>query len=229
MGELIERVKLNFVYGDGIVDIFKNNSLYFYQKYLKSDDEVKSINVNDIKPGYFYFFHYKDDSNWLKWSPVFVADFKKFSNKIIFLCVNFNFIPLEIRPLIFDKFMTDKNFDKNLPLKVNFQGMYSELTRYKFEYSVMEFDALRIAIVHRIDMNSVYRFLYSQHPKNKYDPQKLIQIWKSKESTRNERHNEMMTAQLSDFFDVESEISDKYDALSDHIKRLRANSLKYGK
>ena len=41
MGELIERTKLSgLVNSDGAPDFFKENSLYFYEKYLKSDDEV---------------------------------------------------------------------------------------------------------------------------------------------------------------------------------------------
>ena len=84
MGELIERTKLaRLVYAENVPEFFKKNSLEFYQKYLKSDDDVKSINIKDIFKGGFYLFHYKDDSNWMKWSPVFVADYKKYSNQII--------------------------------------------------------------------------------------------------------------------------------------------------
>jgi hypothetical protein len=92
MGELVERVKLNLlVYGDGLVENFRNNSLYFYDKYQKSDNEVKNVKVSDVYPGGFYFFHYKDDSNWMKWSPVFIAGYKKFSNQKLMMKMNFNF------------------------------------------------------------------------------------------------------------------------------------------
>ena len=94
MGELIERSKLSMlVNGDGLPDFFKNNSLFFYEKYTKSDNEVTSINVKQIYKGGFYFLHYKDDSNWMKYAPVFVTEFKNYSNTIILFCVNFNFIP----------------------------------------------------------------------------------------------------------------------------------------
>ena len=63
MGELIERVKLNLLTnGTDIYDNFKNNSLYFYEKYTKSDKDVQNINIRDIYPGGFYFFHYKAKS-----------------------------------------------------------------------------------------------------------------------------------------------------------------------
>ena len=134
MAELMDRAKLSLlVNGNGLVENFKNNSIWFYEKYQKSSEEVKNQTVKDIYPGGFYFFHYQDDSNWMKWSPVFVTDFKKFSNKIIIFAVNFNFIPLEIRVMIFDKFIKPEDFEKNNFLKVNFDGMYNELRSLGFE------------------------------------------------------------------------------------------------
>jgi hypothetical protein len=229
MGELTERVKLSLlVNGDGIVDNFKNNSLYFFEKYQKSDDLVKNIKVEDIFPGGFYFFHYLDDSNWMQFSPVFVADYRKFSNKIILLCVNFNFVPLEIRVMIFDKYITEEDFEKDNYLVVDYEGMYSELQRLGFEYALMEFNSIQIKFVHKIKLDLVPRFLYAQHPKNVYDPKKLIQIWEAKINTRNERHKEMMLSTISDFYDINKEISDKYNVLNEHVKRIRRSITKYG-
>ena len=102
MSELLERVKLsNIIYGKDIPDVFKQNSLFFYEKYRNSDKEVLCITSGNMKLGYFYHLHYKDDSNWMKYSPIFVVDFKKFDNQIIIIAINFNFIPLEIRTTIF--------------------------------------------------------------------------------------------------------------------------------
>src|SRR6476620_869165 len=107
MAELLERVNLNLLTnGNGIPDNFKNNSLFFYEKYNQSSKDVQSISVKDIYPGGFYFFHYMDDSNWMKYSPVFVADYKKFDDKLIIMAINFNFIPIEVRVMLFDKFIT---------------------------------------------------------------------------------------------------------------------------
>ena len=106
MAELIERVKLSLLAnGDGIPENFKNNSLFFYDKYQKSAKDVESVNITDIYPGGFYFFHYRDDSNWMKFSPVFVVDFKKFNDQIVLFALNFNFLPIEIRTMIFDKYI----------------------------------------------------------------------------------------------------------------------------
>jgi hypothetical protein len=74
-------------------------------------------------------------------------------------------------------------------------------------------------------MSQVPRFLYSQHPKAIYDPQKLMQIWNAKLETRDKRHNEMAQALISDFYDVNGEIKSQYVALKAHIQRIQ-NSLK---
>jgi hypothetical protein len=227
---LLERVKLSLLYyGNGIVENFKNNSLFFYEKYKNSDKDVESINIKDIYPGGFYFFHYKDDSNWMKYSPVFVVDYKKFEDKVILFAVNFNFIPLEIRAQIFDKYIKPSDFVNNTFIKTNYEGMYKELLNTGFEYSLMEFNAVQLVLVHRIHLELLPRFLYAQHPINKYDPKKLIEIWSAKLSRRDERHKEIISSVLSDFYDVNNEISEKYNVLKDHIKRLQTSLNKYGK
>ncbi len=229
MGELLDRSKLSLlVNGNGVADNFKNNSLWFYEQYRKSSDDVKNINLKDLYPGGFYFLHYKDSSNWMKYAPIFVADFKKFSNKIIIFGVNFNFIPMEVRVLIFDKFIKPEDFEKNSLLSVTFQGMYNELMSVGFEYALMEFDALNIELIHRIHLDQIDRFFYSQHPKATYDPKKLIEIWKAKISNRDERHKEMMSALVEEFYDISFDIDEKYKVLKGHIDRIRANQIKYG-
>jgi hypothetical protein len=230
MGELSERVKLNLlVHGSDVPDNFKNNSLYFYEKYQKSTPEVLNVKVGDIYPGGFYFLHYYDESNWMQYSPIFLADYKKFSNKIIIFAVNFNFIPLEVRVLLFDKYITEEDFEKDNLLKVDYTGMYDELRKLGFEYALMEFDASRIRFVHKIKLELLPRFLYSQHPINKYDPKKLVEIWNAKIGARDERHKVIMISIISEFYDINSEISEKYDNLKGHIQRIRRNTIKYGR
>ena len=177
MGHLTELVKLNLlVYGGDEVENFKNNTLFFYQKYQKTDESVKSIRISEIKPGGFYFLHYLDDSNWIKYSPVFVVDFKKFDNQIVLFCINFNFIPLKVRVALFDPYIKEQDFTKkNFFLKVKYDAMYKELRKYGFQYSIMEYNLAQVKLVHKIELDLLPRFLYSQHPKAKYDPKKLIE------------------------------------------------------
>ena len=230
MGELLERVKLsNLSNGRGIVDTFKNNSLFFYDKYSKSDKEVTSIPVGKIQLGRFYFLHYRDDSNWMQYSPIFASDFKKFGNMIVVLGVNFNFIPLEVRVSIFDKFMSKDDFDKNRPLVVNYMGMYDELFKYGFEYSLIEYNLSQVKFVHEISMDLVPRFLYAQHPINKYDPNKLYSIWKTKIVKQSKRDEEMSKVILKDFYNATDDITENYNLLKGHIDRVQRSYEKYGK
>jgi hypothetical protein len=230
MSSLKERVKLSrLVFGTDIVDYYRNNTLYMYDKYSKTDDDCKAIAKEDIQIGGFYHLHYLDDSNWMRWSPIFCCDYRKFSNMIVILGVNFNFIPLELRDDIFDKFITEKNFAANDVLEVNFKGMYTELLKYGFEYSIQEYNVAQIKLVHRISLELLPRFLYSSYPKNTYDPKKLLEIWETKLETKDQRHKEIITSILSDFYKVREEISEKYDALRGHIERLRTSYEKYGK
>lgn len=230
MGVLQERVKLSqMVFGKNIVDYYRNNTTFMYNQYQKSDDLCKSINREDIQVGGFYFMQYLDDSNWMKYSPIFCCDYRKFSNLIVILGVNFNFIPLELRSRIFDKFIIEKNFDDNRLLEVDFKGMYSELLRWGFEYAIQEYNVAQIKFVHRISLDLLPRFLYSSYPKNIYDPNKLMQIWGSKLKDRDARHAEIIKSILSDFYEIDKEISSKYDVLVDHITRLQKSYEKYGK
>jgi hypothetical protein len=229
MGELVDRIGLRMlVDGDGLADNFKNNSLYFYEKYQKSDASVKAIDIKDVLPGSFYHFHYLDDSNWMRYSPVFVTNFKKISNQVIIFAVNFNFIPLEVRAYLFDNFMVEEDFEKDKPLKVNYEGMYAELIKYGFEYALVEYNAAQIKLVHRIEMNSVPRFIIAGHPKNKYDPGKLFDIWKVKIADKDKRNQEIMKSTIDDFYDTKGEINEKYVVLKKHIQRIQTNMKKYG-
>ncbi len=223
--------KLNLsllVNGNGIVDNFKNNSLFFYESYQKSTEFIENIAISDIYPGNFYFLHYYDDSNWMKYSPVFVVDYKKFEDKVILMAVNFNFIPIEIRVKLFDKFIIQEDIENERALKVDFTGMYSELLKVGFEYSLVEYNSAQIKFVHKISLNILPRFLYHQHPINKYDPNKLMSIWEAKLSGREQRHKEIMLMTLDEMYNIETDITEKYQQMSGHIKRIQKSIQKYG-
>lgn len=229
MGILLERIKLNnLVYGNGIAENFKANSLFFYNKYQKSDKEVTNISIIDIKKGGFYFIKYKDESNWMQYSIVFTSDFRKFNNMIIILAVNFNFIPLEIRVSIFDKYITEKDFERNSFLNVDYEGMYTALIKYGFEYALVEYNIAQIYSVHKICMDLVPRFLYSQYPTNKYDPIALYGIWKAKIKDKSLRNQEISKALITDFYAVSDDIMENYNVLKDHINRIQRNLDKFG-
>jgi len=230
MGELLERVKLsNLVNGNGVADAYKNNSLYFYNKYSKSDKEVTAVSLSKINSGTFYFFHYMDDSNWMKFSPVFVISIKKFENLQIIMAINFNFVPLEVRTSVFDNILVEENFENDVPLNVDLNGVYQRLRKYGFEYSIVEYNLAQIRLCHKIEMQAVPRFLYAGHPKNKYDAKKLYEIWKAKIKTRDKRDAEISKSLISEFFEASDEIINNYDVLRGHIQRLQTSLEKYGR
>ena len=230
MGVLLDKVNESLKKnGNGIADNFKNNSLYFYNKYQKSDDEVQSTRVLDIQMGRFYFFHYYDDSNWVKYSPVFTISTKRYQDLIIIEAINLNFIPIEIRVSFFDQFFSKKDFDEDKSLPTEFTSTYNELLRYGFEYAILEYNVAQMNFVHRINMKNIPQFLYAGHPINKYDPRKLYDIWRVKIQTKYQRNQEMSQALIGDFFDISNEISDKYEVLEKHIKRLQTSLSKYGR
>lgn len=230
MGILLEKVNETLKQGGGgIADNFKKNSLYFYNKYQKSDDEVQSTRVQDIQLGRFYFFHYMDDSNWVKYSPVFTVGQKKFENITILFAINLNLIPIEIRASFFDQFFVEKDLSEDRSLNVDMKGAYDELFRYGFEYSIMEYNIDQIGLVHKISMPIVPKFLYAGHPINKYDPVKLYDIWRVKIKTKYERDREMSQAIIKDFYQMSDDINENYVVLKKHIQRLQNSFSKYGR
>lgn len=228
MGALQERINLSQkVFGTDIVDYFKKNSIYMVDKYSKSDDMCEAIPLSNISMGKFYFFQYEDPSNWMRYSPVFTIENKDFNGMKIVLALNFNFLPIEIRSKLFDRFISEEMFEKNASLEVDFKGIYTELLKYGFEYGIVEYNAIQLKLVHRINLELLPRFLYSSHPKNTYDPQKLVQIWKSKLDKREQRHKELISSTLKDFYEAESLINKKYDVLFGHVKRLQESFDKF--
>jgi hypothetical protein len=230
MGELLDRVKLSkLVYGNGDVESFKNNSMFLYESLGNSNKMIVGTSVREIQTGGFYFLHYRDDSNWMKYSPVFTVSHKQFGNMIVLMAVNFNFIPVEVRVTMFDKFMTEEDFERDRLLAVDYEGMYRELLKWGFEYALVEYNVAQIAMVHKVSAVAVPRFLNSQHPINKYDPLNLYGIWRAKLGDRAKRHDEMSAAMLKDFYEIEKDISEEFDVLREHILRLQRSYEKYGK
>jgi hypothetical protein len=229
MGELLERSNLGeIVYGAGLFENYKNNSLYFYNKYRESDKFVTNLDPKNIQLGGFYFLHYMDDSNWMKYSPIFTVDFKKFSNIIIIYALNLNFLPIEVRITIFDKFITEEDMDKDRLLQVDFEGVYGELRSLGFEHGIVEYNLAQIKLCHKINMELSPRFLYSGHPINKYDAKKLYSIWQAKLQDRDERDREMSKLLANDFLKIKDDANQELTLLKGHIERLRRSVEKYG-
>ncbi len=224
MGFLNDRIKLNSN-GD-IANYFKENSLKLYSYYKEPKDGVKIIPISDIQEGSFYFLMYSDESNWMKYAPVFVVDHKKFDNQIIIYAINFNFLPLEIRSGFFDRFIKTLEEDPKF-LNIDFESAYKELLRVGYEYSLMEFSARRVQRVYEIPIAILPEFLYSSWPANKYDPNKLYQIFYKKLETKAQRHADMIKIMADEYFDILKSVDKDFGEMNEHIKRLLRNENKF--
>lgn len=210
-----------------LVPYFRQSSEFMYNKYKRPDEYCEAINLSSISKGYFYFFMYADESNWMQLAPVFLCDWKKFDNKIIGYGVNFNFIPIQYRVAIFDKIINNLTDDNQLS-SVNFESMYKILLSVGYEYAIVEFDMSRMKRVYKISYSILPEFLCHTHPAIKYDPINLYNIWKKKLETKADRHQEMIKLIADEFYNVTGEISDKYKELKSHINRLSRNNSKFG-
>ena len=226
MGEILKKIKEE---NKNTAQYYKDNTMFFFEKYKTSSKEILSLPVGKMQLGAFYFIHYLDDSNWMKYSPIFTVDFKKFNNQIIIIGINFNFIPIEIRAGIFDKYISANDIETNKLLTVDYEGVYKELIRVGYEYSLVEYNLSQVKMVHKIDLILIHKFLYSGHPINLYDPNNLYKIWLKKLETREQRHQEMMKAVISEFYDLEKDINKEFDVLKKHIERTQNSYKKYGK
>lgn len=228
----ILRDKLQELTKVGIPKFFKDNSLSYYQLYKSPDnDKVIPCGISDIHNGGIYFLYYKDESNWMQLSPILCADVR---DKRIVFGANLNFLPLEIRLELFDDMVIEldnnnKQSEGFPPFHfLNFEKVYKKLIRLGFEYAIVEYDLTRIIQVFKIKYGELPNWIYSQHPKNIYDPIKLYSIWSSKLENRPERHKELINKLVEDFYNVTDELIDNSTTLKGHFQRLQRNQEKFG-
>lgn len=208
-----------------IPTFYKNNTILLLNKYKNPDNTCKVVPISDIFNGGIYFVLYLDESNWMRYSPIFVVEYKM--KKMVF-AVNFNFIPLEIREAFFNSLIINLTDNRQLS-EVSLETVYKMLIRYGFEYSIVEYDINRIKVVYQIDISLLPNFIYSGHPKNKYDPLKLYDIWAKKLADKEERHQQMTKTLLTDFYEAKSDLDSEFGIMKEHFKRFKRNQDKYGK
>lgn len=220
MGILADKIKDDS--NGSISEYFKTNSYNLYKKYQNPDDTVQNISISDITNGGFYLLFYLDESNWMRYSPVFVCEIRY----NIFFSMNFNFIPLEIREQFFDKYII--NLEENDQLsEIKFERCYKELIRYGFEYAIVEYDIKKIKAVLKIDISILPEFLYSSYPAVKYDPNKLYDIWSKKLKDREQRHQELIKTIVSNFYETKESLISEMTVLKNHFTRLKRNQEKF--
>lgn len=213
MGYFNEKYKLSLLLnGNGVLDNYVNNTNYFYSQYQKTSKDILSIKMEQMFIGYFYFILNNIDSEpYMKYCPIFVVDFRKVNNIIVVFAINFNIIPVDIRPYIVDE-MIDKNiFDNNQRVDITYEKAYNILLKYGFEYSIVEYLPQDIVRVHKISMNILPRFICSGYPIVKYDHRKLYNIWMNALKTRDKRYNEMKYKLVSELEIVKKNMNENYN------------------
>lgn len=226
MGVLLDKIKSDLT-STSLTVYYKDNTNIMYNLYQHPKDGVSSIPVSDMSEGSFYMMMYQDDSNWMKFSPIFLVDYKKFEDKIIIYGINLNFIPLEVRAGFFDKYL--KNLvEENQFGKIDFEGAYRELLKIGYEYALVEYNVKRVLRTYRIGINILHKFLYSSWPTNKYDPQKLYSIWVKKLETKEQRHQAIIKTMVDDFYKETDVIEKDIEILKNRIDRIQKGEAKYG-
>lgn len=221
MGILSDTTKLNLKAAGGNAAAFKLNSMYIHESCTKNTDgKCTGVPLGKIRIGRFYRLLYDDPSLFIKHSHVFLADAKKFSNKVVLLCANMNFLKLEQRIALFDSTITQKDIQNDSDLPADFAGTYAKLSESGHEWALMEYDASKIIAAYEIHMSIVDRFLWANPLEVKYDPSKLEQIWSKKLETRKKRHEQLEKTTIDQLFEASDEFKEKFSELAKRATRL---------
>jgi hypothetical protein len=86
----------------------------------------------------------------------------------------------------------------------------------------------QVAKCFSVSLELLPKFLYSTFPSIKYDPDNLYKIWLKKLETKEERHQEIIAMQASDFYEATDEIKEQYTTLKGHLQRIQRNLAKFG-
>ena len=223
------RDKISFESKNNLLKFYETSTMELFNLYKNPDQSlITTQNPSNLHSGNFYFLFYKDDSNWMQYSPIFFIDFKVVKNYTIGYAINMNFIPFEIRVSFFDNLIKDLEDDTLGLSGINFESMYKQLLKIGYEYSIVEYNLESIVGAYSINNRILHKFLYSSHPSmGVYDPDNLYKLWLKKLETKEKRHQEVIKQLTSDLFEAVDYIDGKYDELSSHIKRFQKNIKKY--
>ncbi len=229
---LKEQIKLQFQEQKNNLQMF--NYDFIIENINNSNDETNIIqcNISDIVKGGFYFMFYDlngKSSNMEKYNPVFIID--QIDNYIY--AVSINFIPLNIRILLFNEIVNsslqqmknniDTQIIKQLPIQgINFSNIYKLLFSIGFEWSIRKFDYSKINKIYKINTNIISNFITMSTEKlTQVNDSKLVQIQNKKITEQQQRHQDLMDNILSNYDNIQKTLNEKINVLQDKEENLQ--------
>jgi hypothetical protein len=238
MGKLIDEVaKIRKKEGKSLSE---NSTRWLIDKLQKPDDDVQPVSLSSMVPGKFYFMMYdlskKAKSSKLEqYNPILFVDFKHVGNTKILFGLSFNFLPSRMRLIFFDKLLDNYPFvfeeptDKHKkgqpeqPLNgVNYNNVYTWLTKIGYEYVIREFDLRLVDKVYEVSMSKLPLFLtINTYEFTNVDDEKLAQIWLAKLKTREERHQKLLLDIASGYDTIEKVLNEEFGSFQETMKNLK--------
>ncbi len=186
----------------------------------KEYDKVMPINPASIDRGKLYFILYDlagKSSKMEKYNPTFVIDWATIDRKRYLFVVNFNFIPIAVRVMVFNTiFNTDlKKFDDLDPSPdkqeaisgITFGKVYKLLKSVGFEWAIRKFEAAKLNKTYVINFDKAKEFITMSTARlTGVDDAKLLEIWKKKITQQDAREAKLIKELLGDYKSMEKEL-----------------------
>lgn len=216
--------------------MYSNNEKFITEQINDQDGYIIPVNINSIQRGSFYFMFYNLDgksSNMEKFNPLLVCDWFDLQGTRWLYGISLNFIPMNIRVLIFNEIL-NANYQvvhDNLSIDVSkqnslngidFVNMHKLLFNVGFEWSIRKFDMKLINQVYKISTNILTQFItMSTIGFTGVDDFKLVEIWQKKITEQDVRQQKMIKELLNDYSEMKSQLNKTYSSLSDKNNSLQ--------
>ena len=189
---------------------------------------IEEINPLNIESGKFYFMYYDlqgKTSNWEKINPLFVVDYFDMNNTRMVFGVSLNFMPMDQRVVFFNK-IVNFNLDivnKNKTIHVssqypfkhsNFYNIYKLLQSVGLEYTIRKFDIKLINKIKVVSTEFIPQFISMSTSKiTGVNDNNIIQLWKKKILTQQNRQEEMLKELNNDYNEINKTLTKEYMSL----------------
>lgn len=216
--------------------MYSNNEKFITEQINNQDEYIIPVNINSIEKGGFYFILYNLDgksTNMEKFNPLLVCDWFDLQGTRWLYGISLNFIPMNIRVLIFNEIL-NANYQvvhDNLSIDVtkqnslnniDFVNMHKLLFNVGFEWSIRKFDMRLINSVYKISTNILTQFItMSTIGFTGVDDFKLVEIWQKKINEQDVRQQKIIKELLNDYSEMKSNLNKTYSNLNDKNNSLQ--------